>query len=337
LNDPLATSAEEWPSSWLVRAASAGAVAHAVSFPLLQLNLLAAVPELTGDMVAATAATAVYLPLHLRHVMYGLRGTRAPAAAWTLLAMAVVIVGALPLVGIFWLGNFSALAGSVLIVAPAPWSAIGFIGLIAVIAPLAVMLSADAGLAALNVYTVAWQALSLFVIVWLVVAVRRLHEARSTLADEAIAQEQVRVDDEVRRTVGTALEAITTRGDAACRLVGVGRAEPELRALVELSHRTLTDVRRMVRGYQRASLRTELETAADLLTASGMEVRLVLPPSVSAEAVGDAQRSQLRAAVAQMLADDSIHSCTIIVRRRNGQVTLDFDTAAHADLSEVLA
>src|SRR5215510_11694812 len=52
-----------------------------------------------GHATLALVATACYLPLYVRHVWYAARGSRPAGAGWTLLAMTVVILGALPLIG----------------------------------------------------------------------------------------------------------------------------------------------------------------------------------------------------------------------------------------------
>src|SRR5437870_5601820 len=68
----------------------------------------------------ALVATAIYLPLHVRHVVHGLRGGRPPGDRWTLATMAVVIIGTLPLVGLTWSSALASLAVSVLILLRPP-------------------------------------------------------------------------------------------------------------------------------------------------------------------------------------------------------------------------
>ena len=84
-------------SDGLVGLAAAGAVACSIVLPLLELARIAT--EQTpgpGHAVPALVATACYLPLYVRHVRHATRGTRPAGAGWTLLAMAVVILGVLP-------------------------------------------------------------------------------------------------------------------------------------------------------------------------------------------------------------------------------------------------
>lgn len=125
-------------SDGLVGLAAAGAVACSVVLPLLELARIATgrTPG-PGHAVPALVATACYLPLYVRHVWHATRGTRPAGAGWTLLAMAVVIIGALPVIGTSWLTSLHALAVAALIVLRPPWSLLAVAGLLAAPAPLA--------------------------------------------------------------------------------------------------------------------------------------------------------------------------------------------------------
>ena len=61
-------------SSRFVRLATAGAVGFSVLLPMIELGRIATYPRPVGPIVPAVIATACYLPLHLRHVLYALRG-----------------------------------------------------------------------------------------------------------------------------------------------------------------------------------------------------------------------------------------------------------------------
>src|SRR5215831_13452309 len=78
----------------LIRLAAVAAVGCSVVLPLLELARIAVgwTPS-PGHATLALAATVCYLPLYVRHVWYAARGCRPPGAGWTLLAMAVVILG----------------------------------------------------------------------------------------------------------------------------------------------------------------------------------------------------------------------------------------------------
>lgn len=312
-------------SGTFVRLATAGAVVFSVLLPLIELGRIAAYPPAAGPVLPALIATACYLPLHLRHVLYAVRGSRPAGAGWTLVAMSVVIVGATPLIGVGWLFMFASLGLSVLIVVRPPWSFVLALGLTAAMAPLALALGEPEWAAAYFPIEVAWRVVTLFVLVWLVAAARQLQVARLALTDEAVLRERRRIEDELRATVGDALAGIAAQGERASEMVGqdLACAQQELHTLVEASRRALADARRISTCYQRVSLRAELDTAATLLAAAGIETRLVLPDGDLSGAVDQRMRSALRSATARLLIDDTAEQCTFAVTREEGRLRLE--------------
>jgi two-component system sensor histidine kinase DesK len=308
-----------------IRLATAGAVGCSIVLPVLELaRIVAGRTPSPGHVLLAVAATACYLPLHVRHVWYAARVSRPAGAPWTLLAMAVVIIGVLPVIGTSWLTSLHALAVSALIVVRAPWSLLVVAGLVAAPAPLAIGFG-EPQWAAFSTVSVVWRGAAVFVLVWLVGATRRLQEARLLLADQAIARERLRIDGELRRTVGAALDAIAARGQRASVLTARNPAmvEDELRVLVDGSRRALAQTRQTIRGYQQRSLRAELDAAAALLAAAGIRTRLELPRGELPGTVDAAPRAALRAAVARLLHDGTARACWIVVTRRDGRVWLE--------------
>lgn len=312
-------------SSKFVRLATAGAVGFSVLLPIIELGRITAYPAPVGPIVPAAIATACYLPLHLRHVLYALHGARPAGARWTLAAMAAVIIGATPLVGAGWLFMFGPLAVSVLILVRLPWSFLVSVGLAGAMAPLALALGEPGWSAAYFPVAVAWRAATLFVLVWLVAAARQLQAARLALTDEAVFRERLRIEGELRATVADALARIAARGERAGEQAGraPALARDDLQALVEGSRHALAEARRISRSYQRGSLRTELDVAVALLGAAGIETRLVLPTGDLPETVHESMRSTLRAATARLLSDDTARHCTISVTREAGQLRLE--------------
>jgi DNA-binding CsgD family transcriptional regulator len=104
------------------RLATAAAVGVALVFPPLQVFRIFTFQGGPGPARWALLAVALYLPLHVRHVWFAAHTRRPPAGAWTLAAMAVIVIGALPLINSAWTLEFSWLAISVLMVMPRPWS-----------------------------------------------------------------------------------------------------------------------------------------------------------------------------------------------------------------------
>src|SRR5829696_2841788 len=262
----------------------------------------------------ALAATAGYLPLHLRHVGHFVRGTRPRHGGWTLLAMTVMIVGVLPLAGTLWLPSFHALLVSALIVLRPPWSLAAAAAVVLAQAPLAVAVGSDL-IDAPSYYTltVIWRASSGFVPLWLVASIRQLQEARRQLAEEAVVRERVRIDAELRQTLGTALDAIVDRGGRAGAQVGRDEraVERELRDLVDRARRALADARQLVTGFQQGSLRAE-----------GVRTRVVLPAGALPTTMDDSARTALRTATARVLRDDTVPACVITVIPVDGRAEL---------------
>jgi signal transduction histidine kinase len=310
----------------LIRLAAVAAVGCGIVLPLLELaRIIVGWTPSPGHATLALVATMCYLPLYVRHVWHAARGSRPAGAGWTLLAMAVVILGALPFIGTSWLISLHSLAVSVLIIVGLPWSLLAVASLVAATAPLAAAFG-DADWAAFYTVSVVWQGAVVFVLVWLVGAARRLEHARLLLAEQALARERLRIDGELRRTLGAALEAIAARGQRAGALAAgdAPAVEGELRALVEGSRRALAQARRTIRGYQRLSLRAELDSAVALLTAAGISTRLEVPRGELPDTVDADARAALRAAVASLLRDDAARCCSIVVTRQDGRVRLEF-------------
>src|SRR5262249_20029779 len=166
--------------------------------------------------------------------------------------------------------------------------------------------------------------------VWLVGAARRLEQARLLLAEQALARERLRVDGELRRTLGAALGAIAARGQRA-RAPARGRAPaggeapggPVAGPGRGPAPGAREQARRIIGGYQRRTLRAELDSAAALLTAAGINTRLEVPRGELPDTVDADARAALRTAVASLLRDDAARRCSIVVTRQDGRVRLE--------------
>ncbi len=300
------------------------ALVYGSVFPLVQLGVVLTDPDGSrdGGWLVPVAATAAYLPLFLRHVAWAARGAHPPAGSWTLAALATVVTAALPLAGGRWLPVFSVVAASALFVLPWPRSLLVAGGVVAAQAPLALAVDSPLPDAASHyVFSVWWGAASLFVPIWLLGLVRQLHEARRSLAEEAVVRERLRIDGDLRRTVRAALDAIATRGRRATTLVDddLEVAASEVRELVDGSRRSLAEVRRVINGSQQPTLDAELEAAAALLTAAGITTRVEVAGHPLPPAADPAARSALRAIAADVLRDGSARACVITVRSDGGR------------------
>src|SRR5438105_4811586 len=64
-------------------------------------------------------------------------------------------------------------------------------------------------------FSVAWRSITLFTLVWLVAAYRQLDAARREFRDQAVVRDRLRIQSELRRGLGRALESIVARSSRA--------------------------------------------------------------------------------------------------------------------------
>jgi two-component system, NarL family, sensor histidine kinase DesK len=314
----------------LARVSPVGVAAYCLVFPVVQIGLIAASNPGYGQVAWAATATAAYAPLYLRQIWYLVGDRRPPHAGWTLAVMTAIIAGATPLAGGWWLPSFAAVAVCLLMEVPWRWSLPAVAVLIAAQVPLAVAVPAaswpDAPAARIPFFavTLGWRTAAVFIPVWLARAVRQLDAARRELAQDAVLRERLRVDARLRQTLGTALASIAARGQRSAVLAAEGAsAGPELTGLIEISRSALADTRQMLRGLSRPSLWAELETAASLLTAAGIQTRLVLPAGEPPSQVSAGFRDELRSTTARLLRAETARTCVLAVTRDSAQVRLD--------------
>jgi two-component system sensor histidine kinase DesK len=297
----------------LIRLASAGAVSFSIAVPLVILVLFATTPSVTSHFTEAAAATALYLPLYVHHVRYGLRGERPRHLPLTLGAMAVIIVGVTPLIGAEWFYAYSAIVASVLVTTPPRFSFPVVACTLAVVGIWTAELRNDSGihiygggLAAYFPIAIVDRAAAVFILVWLVGALRRVQSARVALAEGALEAERGRIDIELSESVVSELEEVIMKGvhaeDAARR--GSPKVGEELESLVKGSRLALANARRIIRQYKVVSPTAELEQAALLLSSAGIEATIVIPDTDLPLTLDESPRSALRVAVAQLLSED---------------------------------
>ncbi|MFD0689627.1 hypothetical protein [Actinomadura fibrosa] len=86
----------------------------------------------------------------------------------------------------------------------------------------------------------------MLLLVWLAAALARLQAAREALAQQAVAQERRRIDDDLRATLGAALAEIAARGERSRDLLARGdrdRLAAEMTRLSEDARATLSAAR----------------------------------------------------------------------------------------------
>jgi len=316
-------------SGWFILLATAGVAAFSLGRPLDALYIIATSTVETGRTVYAVAALACYLPLQVWLVLSAARDARGRRQAWALAATAAVIIGMLPVVGIQWVGTLYSLAALVLVSLRRPWSFLLYGVLVAAPTPLAFAFGQPEW--ALYFTTgMLWFSMPLAAGIWLVHAARELQAARLALAEEAVVRERLRIDGELRDTLGAGLEKIVVGGERAAGLVAndPSASGRELRGLVGGARLTLAEARGMVTRYREVSLRAELETSAALLSAVGIDVRLELPPGELPDTLDAGERAALRGEIARLLSETRRASMTISVTRLDGRARLELRPAS---------
>lgn len=307
----------------VIRTFAVSAVGVNIALSVIDVWRLAYLPAAPGALRSALIAAALAIPLHIRHVIYALRGERPPFGTWTLSLLAAINVVALQLVGPAWIFQFASLAVSILVVVP---------GIAGVLLAAAVVISpvllqgphwfAPPGALAgfYLMFAITWRATTQFVPLELLAAIRGLDLASRELESRAVVQTRVRIDADLREGVASALEHIVARAESARRNVERDPmlATAELRQLVADSRRTLTRARRVVSGYRGSSVRAELDAAVALLEASGARVHIDVADGLALDAPDEDARRAIRAAIARALRDEPNAVYQLRVTRASG-------------------
>lgn len=275
--------------------------------------------------------TLAYLPMYLPLVRAAGRGGRHPHSVALVAGVALVYGAGLPLLGQPWVHTMLALATAVLLGLPSPWSWSVFAVLVLAVTP---ALATTLGLAPLWPMLMASKALAIGIMVRLVGSLRRLAEARAELVTAAVGQERLRVEAQLARAVGADLADIVRRarrlsGGLSGGLSPAPSAARDIDQLTSVSRHSLATARHIVHGYRGASVRNELEMAAGLLRAAGVDVELVeagidaLPADLGPEA-----RDRLHDDLARVLHDPGARRCTLGAEIREGRIRVNLGVVA---------
>ncbi|MFI0448943.1 sensor histidine kinase [Actinomadura sp. 6N118] len=249
-------------------------------------------------------------------VLLQLRWTRPRGDHWVWLLLLQAVLSYVPLVwfGKAWGGLPGFLAGTLLVALPA-----------AVAWPLVVVVMTSMGLIAWSldlgtpvivnsVVSVLVTGLVVYGLVRLAQLADELRAAGAGVARAAIVQERLRAARDLHDLLGHSLAALLLKGELARRLFAVDRdrAQAELADVVEMAVRARADMETVTGAAPRLELEPELASARSVLSAAGIDVRVVrdgAPPS-AAEGV---LSTVLREAVTNMLRHSAARHCEITV------------------------
>jgi two-component system, NarL family, sensor histidine kinase DesK len=271
--------------------------------------------------------------LQLRHSFAAARGQRPAGWQWTFVALSVVVY--LPMYWFTW--NWA--ATQILLITSAAMLLRGWFRVAAIVAPIlgtavtavVVLLAAHLMPAVIVVAGISWlvdflmYSAALYAAIRLVMVADELYAARTQQAEGAVGQERLRVSRDLHDLLGQSLSAISLKGDLALRLLPFdpARAGSEIESLTGVARSALHDVIAVARDEHRVSLHGEIDAAAALLSAAGIEVRidtgLCVPPEHAREVLAWA----VREATTNVLRHSEARTCSITLRSGDGGVWLE--------------
>ncbi|WP_216214617.1 sensor histidine kinase [Amycolatopsis aidingensis] len=155
--------------------------------------------------------------------------------------------------------------------------------------------------------------------------VAELAEARSELADLAVAAERLRFARDLHDLLGFSLSAITLKAELTHRLIvqQPERAAQELGEILDISRQAHSDVRTIASSYRELSFEEELASARSVLTAADVLVTVhgttaELPPRTSTVLA-----TVLREAVTNLLRHSKAEHCEITFARQGDTVSVE--------------
>lgn len=281
------------------------------------LNLLQSHPPASH---VALFLVGFVLMLSLQGVHCADRPTRARAARWAvLLAQATLTYGLLPVLGLAWGGMPGFLAGSMLITLAPPYSVAVFCGTAGFTGVYAWMVGQHPLGIGIGVLSCTVNGLMVYGMTLLATWSVELRRARDEIARLAVQEERLRVARDLHDLLGYSLSAITLKGELTDRLIRGGadeeaaRARIELREMVDISRQALADVRCVAHGYRRLSLTAELSSAARVLVAADIAVRIEDARPTQQEETGTVLATVVREGVTNILRHSAARECRITV------------------------
>lgn len=271
--------------------------------------------------------------LQLRHSFAAASGERPAAWPWTLLAMAACVY--LPM---FWFG-WSWAATEILFFASVAMLLRGWLRVVGAGVPLLVTIllsvfafdSQHATPAQITYGAIdylidfALYPAALYGATRLVLVADELYEARTEQAESAVGRERLRVSRDLHDLLGQSLSAISLKGDLALRLLPVDsdRARSEVESLTEVARTALHDVMAITRDEHQVALHEEIDAAAALLTAAGIDVSLDAdlpePPDHAQQVLAWAMRE----GTTNVLRHSDARRCSITLRAADPGIGLE--------------
>jgi len=320
---------------WTVRRGSW--VLAALQLPFVALppfQTISRQPAMSVLMQVLLPLTALAIgALHLRHSIALARGYRPVHWQWTFGALCVLVY--LPA---WWYGvNWSLIAwfvvGSAALLLRGLWRAIAVVA--PILGPTATVGYDFATGGSSALLTAVWIGYYLTLITMgsvalygsarLIDVLTELYAARTALAELAVGRERLRVSRDLHDLLGQSLSAVSLKGDLAMRLLPTNpaAAQREIEGLTGMARTALRDMRAVARDEHTVSLRAEVDAAAAVLGAAGIEARVELELPTLPDAIEVVLGWAVREGATNILRHSEASTCAITALRRNGIVRLE--------------
>ncbi|MDV7988806.1 sensor histidine kinase [Rhodococcus sp. IEGM 1374] len=160
---------------------------------------------------------------------------------------------------------------------------------------------------------IAFMSVTLQLSAWLLRIVTELDAARDAAAALSVAEERLRFSRDLHDVVGRALSAIAVKSELAATLArrGDDRAANQMDEVRALAQESMTDARKLVRGYRSVDVASELDGARSLLSAAGISTELVGETSTLSERAAEAAAWVVREGVTNILRHSAATYCRI--------------------------
>lgn len=160
---------------------------------------------------------------------------------------------------------------------------------------------------------------------WMLRQMREQAELTVVRSELAVAEERLRFSRDLHDIFGRTLTAVAVKADLAAELATAGqveRATSEMREVHDLADEGLREVRDVVAGYRAVDLSAELKGARAMLSAAGIQVRLIGDAAGIGPRAAEALAWAVREGATNVIHHSDASRCTITLATSDGAATV---------------
>ncbi|MEV8512062.1 histidine kinase [Dactylosporangium sp. NPDC051484] len=223
-----------------------------------------------------------------------------------------------------WVGMPGFVAGSALLMLPAPFSIVAFLVVVGATAVIQTAIEPQVLLVAYTTVSTVLTGLIVYGLSRMTLLVAELHETRAEMAQMAVFNERLRFARDLHDLLGYSLSAVTLKSELTRRLIGRNeqRALAELEEIRDISRQALADVRQLASGYRDMSFDDEARSARSVLSAADIRVVMnIAHPELPCQ-VSTVLATVLREGVTNLLRHSKAKNCQVAVAVRGDRVRM---------------